>query len=366
MKIAYDSQIFLRQTYGGISRYFTKLENRINELPDVEARIFAPIHRNNYLINSYETNNFRLRLSTYPNRYGIGTILDAMSGAIATHQIHKYKPDLVHETFFSPLPLNKLTSKRVITVYDMIREIESPNSFKSKMKLSAILGADAVICISESTRQDLLRLVEIDPDKVSTIYLGADLPVLDSTPSVDQRISNGFLLYVGQRSGYKNFHKLLRSLSNSESMRMNFRLKVFGGGPFTNEENDLIRNLKLTNKVEKNDGSDEILFKLYSEATALIYPSTMEGFGIPILEAMASGCPVICGNLSSLPEVAGNAAAYFDPTSENSISAAIDETLASATLLSTMTARGLAQSAKFSWGNTALQTRDFYLKTMSS
>ena len=122
--------------------------------------------------------------------------------------------------------------------------------------------------------------------------------------------------------------------------------------------------MKISNSIFHLKGDDNLLAELYSNATALIYPSLYEGFGLPILEAMSLKCPVICSNTSSLPEVGGNAARYFDPNNIESISTIINRTIYDNLIIKKMIESGLNQTKLFSWENCGRETLDVYKKLL--
>ncbi len=122
-----------------------------------------------------------------------------------------------------------------------------------------------------------------------------------------------YLLYVGSRSGHKNFKGLLDAYSASPWLRKNFFLLCFGGGPFSAAEQAALAASASLERVRYLGGSDAVLAACYAHAALFVCPSFYEGFGIPLLEAMSLDCPVACSNSSSLPEVAGDAARLFDP-----------------------------------------------------
>jgi len=360
VKIAFDAQIFQRQKFGGISRYFTEMAKELCKLDGIEIRFLSPIHRNYYLQNSFRSEFFTYRLPIYPNRMGIGQKIDSISDFIASKQVLKYNPDIIHETFFASKidPLNK--ASRVLTVYDLIRETENPKSDISIRNMASIKRASAVICISESTRVDLLNLVPIDPSMVSTVHLAAAKIFYECRTVDSEWIPEDYILYVGQRNGYKNFDRMLKAFARASSLRSSFQLAVFGGGDFNPYEIELIRTLGIEHNIKKFDGNDTVLADLYKHASALIYPSLYEGFGIPVIEAMAAGCPVICSGNSSLPEIAGDAAIFFDPKSEDSMTDAMLKTLQNSKKLEEIRSKGVIRSTLFSWEKTARETAQIY------
>lgn len=363
LRVAVDNQIFQRQSYGGISRYFVELVHHFSEINDVSIEIFAPFHRNSYLENSFDPLTFRLQLFDYTNRFGVGSAIDRFSNLVSGYQIVKFKPQIIHETFYNG-PVDFLRHiPRVITVYDMIREMENPTSEKAKRKFASIMAASSIITISDSTREDLLSLIPVDPGNVKTIHLAAsDFFSPINTSSIESL--KPYVLYVGQRSGYKNFVNFCRAFSHSSNLRNELNIHVFGGGKFNKSELQVLDELNLLENVIKIDGDDIQLRIQYSNARALIYPSIMEGFGIPLVEAMKSGCPVICSDRSSIPEVAGEAAIYFDPTSTDSMRSIMESTLGNSEMLSTMQGRGLFRSQNFSWKKTAEETNLLYGDTV--
>ncbi len=365
MKIAFDGQIFQRQNFGGISRYFTEMAKELSKLEGLDIRFLSPIHRNHYLQNSFKRESLRYRLPIYPNRFGIGQKIDFLGDFIASKQVIKYNPDIVHETFFASKIDLRIRASRVITVYDLIRETENPTSAISSRNISAIKRANAIICISESTRIDLLNLVPLDPDLVSTVHLAAASIFYERGTVNSELIPNNYILYVGQRNGYKNFDRMLLAFAKASFVKSNFQLVVFGGGAFNQNEIQLLRQLGIVKNVKKIDGDDKVLADLYKNASALIYPSLYEGFGIPVIEAMASGCPVICSNRSSLPEIAGDAAVFFDPENEGSIMDAMITTLQDSTKMDEIRAMGIIRSTHFSWERTALETARIYRALIS-
>ena len=194
------------------------------------------------------------------------------------------------------------------------------------------------------------------------VYLGCD----DLVPPVDAgtRSQNGsrpYLLYVGSRGGYKNFEALILAFASSSYLRSDFSVMCFGGGAFIPDELALFRQLQLSDAhVRQISGNDEMLASMYKNAAAFVYPSLYEGFGIPPLEAMSLGCPVICGNTSSIPEVVGDAGEYFDPNDTESMRVAIETVLQSTGWSQELVAKGHARRLLFSWQRCASETLDVY------
>lgn len=361
MKIAFDSQIFTMQEYGGISRYICSLAQQLNTHHDVEAKIFAPLHINAYADSLPTSLAYGVKV---PRIRNTGRIVHAASQLLSRVAISRFKPQIVHETYFSSLSSTPKNARCVITVHDMIHERFS-SAFPrndpptSEWKKMSIMRAEHVICVSEHTKQDLLELIDISPEKISVVHHGFDplnLPAL-----VRQNANQPYLLYVGTRRGYKNFDGLLRAYANSSWLKANLRIVCFGGGRLLANELSLIKSLGLTlQQVEQVSGSDEQLATFYKNAAAFVYPSLYEGFGIPPLEAMSLNCPVICSDASSIPEVVGDAAEYFDAKNIDSITTAIEGVLQSAEKRNYFIAKGVVRCSSFTWKRCANETLAVY------
>lgn len=368
MNIAYDSQIFCAQTYGGVSRYFCEIATRISQLPDSRVTVVAPMAICAYLqrvpseivfgFKAPKTNRFRLA-----QRF-----LGVLAGDL---MLRANAPDLIHETYFLPYRLGPMKARRVITIHDMIHEkftSSFPNADKTpSYKKKSVERADHVICVSESTRLDAIEILGIPPEKITVVHHGFALMREGTGAEVKVKMPQGitrpFLLYVGHRGGYKNFAGLLEAYASSAYLCGDFGLVCFGGGTFQADELQAIHRFGLHEApIYQLTGSDEILAGLYSQASAFIYPSLYEGFGIPPLEAMEHGCPVICSDSSSIPEVVGNAGEYFDPANVDSISYAIERVMRSDSLRNTLILKGRERIKHFSWDRCAAETYDIYKK----
>lgn len=363
MLIGFDHQIFVLQEFGGISRYYCSLARELSQYDDVQARIVAPLHINGYL-RSAEVRSLRVG-QFVPRLPKTGRIIAGASAALFRQLSSVIRPDILHETYYSARATSGLRVPRVLTVYDMIHEL-FPQSFGANdpvagNKAAAVRRADHVFCISESTRRDLLERHRLPEDRVSVTYIGCDaLPA--AGPDVRDLVGEGtYLLYVGARSGYKNFSGLLETYASSAWLTGNFRLVCFGGGALTPGERKRMRELGLSEThVVQVGGGDERLASLYRNAAAFVYPSLYEGFGIPPLEAMSCGCPVVCSNTSSIPEVVGDAGEYFDPRQVGSMRAAIERVLQSPTDRQALVERGWERHKQFSWERCARETLDVY------
>ena len=369
MKIAFDQQVFLLQEYGGISRYICSLANELVKIDDVDARIFAPIHFNR---NFSSTEGISDKGFLLPKLNPKLFRLAFMAGTfLARKSINAFHPEILHETYFSLDEYCPVGAKRVLTVYDMIHE-KYADSFEggrgtSKPKKIAAQRADHVICISENTRQDLISICKIPMKKTSVIFLGVD-DIFSSLPQdIDSQVKlpKNFILFVGKRDGYKNFNGFLKAFSASTYLKENYSLICFGGNKLSNTEQALANAGGLRpNQLLYYSGGDDLLASIYRQADALVYPSLYEGFGLPPLEAMASGCPVICSNTSSLPEVVGNAGEYFDPLSKESMMEAMKRVLSSHKRRDDLIAKGFLQASKFSWEKCAQETMGVYRKLL--
>jgi glycosyltransferase involved in cell wall biosynthesis len=367
MRLAYDHQIFCLQKVGGISRYFCKLIEQLNKL-DQTTRVFAPIYRNQYLQQLPRQSVQGRQVVDYP-RY-CADLAVAVNGYVSRPQLKAWQPELVHETYFSKVRSGPTSRPSVVTVFDMISELGlegAPPSFaqmKATNKYAAVSRADYVVCISEQTRQDLIRLFNIQSEKVLTIHLGCDqeravaaaqesdesTARLSAMLSARLSSSRPYFLYVGLRQGYKNFSGLLRSIAASSRLKSSFDVIAFGGGTFTSDEQALIDELKFApEQIEQISGDDLTLTQLYQQASAFVYPSLYEGFGLPPLEAMLHHCPVVSSQVSAMPEVLGDAAEFFDPNQIDSIAQALERVAFSNDRRQELITKGVKRLKAFTW-----------------
>ncbi|HSK19865.1 MAG TPA: glycosyltransferase family 1 protein [Longimicrobiales bacterium] len=354
LRVHFDFQVFAIQTYGGISRYFSELVRRLDR-HGVDARIIAPLHINGYLRDLPNVSGVCVPRVRRTGR------LRQFANAIASRTLPQHA-DIVHETYYSSSAFLRARTARVITVYDMIHErfsAELAHDPLSARKRDAVQRADHVICISETTRRDLIEILGVAPDRTSVVHLAASLP----EPAGRSVIPDGdpFLLHVGERGGYKNFDRLLTVFAQTPGFARSFRLVCFGGPAFTAAELERQRAIGVEpGRVLHVGGDDTVLAALYARATALVYPSLYEGFGIPPLEAMVAGCPVICSTGGSIPEIVADAGEYFDPRDEDSLARAITRVIESPERTRELQQLGARRSSLFTWERCARQTARVY------
>lgn len=265
-------------------------------------------------------------------------------------------PWVVHRSYFGPRL--RINVPIVVTVYDMIAELY-PESFPRtdptpRHKRESVREAALVFAISETTKADLVRLIDCDPKKIRVLPLGVNPPADTAEQQAAERRGLGskpYVLYVGQRGGYKNFSTLLAAF-RSPALK-EFELVCFGGPPLSADEESLIQRTSLGGRVQHVVGDDVLLGAFYRSAACLVYPSRYEGFGIPPLEAMVRGCPVVAATGGSIPEVVGDAAELVDPDDAEGFAAAIVRLASDDGLRHDLIQRGHRRTLRYSWDRTA-------------
>ena len=234
-----------------------------------------------------------------------------------------------------------------------------PHGAGAREKKEAILGSDAVLCISESTKADLLNRVEVPEERITVTHLASEIDA--SISYGDEAVpEQSYFLYVGSRALYKNFDGLCRALARIIETRPEMRLCVVGS-PFNSKERKFLEELGLTKMVENyGEVTDNHLAKLYRCSVAFVYPSLYEGFGIPLLEAMACGTAIIASDCSSIPEVVGDAAVLFEPSDTNSLTEALFSMLNHPAKRSHYISKGNERIKNFSWEKTTSKTVQVY------
>lgn len=287
--------------------------------------------------------------------------------------LHRLGADLYHSPYY--LMPYRPGVPTVLTVYDLIpRLFPQYVSFRARclFRLAmalALRAANHVIVISAMTGSDLQAIFQVKPDRVTVIPLAAD-PAFYPRPSAEVeaiRLKYGlpevFILYVGSNKPHKNLARLIRALAQFaiRDPRSAIPLVVAGvWDPRHPEPRLLAERLGLKGIRWLGPVPEADLPALYSGATLFVFPSLYEGFGLPVLEAMACGTPVICSQTSGLSEVAGDAALLVDPYNVDAWAMAIEKALADRSLREEMRAKGLAQAARYSWQRTARATLAVY------
>jgi glycosyltransferase involved in cell wall biosynthesis len=296
--------------------------------------------------------------------------------------------DVVHYPYFDPFFLTLPFFKRqetVVTVHDLTPLVLSelfPIGIKGKIKWyfqkRALGKVDAIITDSKSSKKDISKIVGYPEDKIYVAYLAAaeSCKQIQNNQSLAQikkkyNLPDTFALYVGDVTANKNLPRLVKA-----ALRANVSL-VMVGKSLVDENvpnNPWTKDLIAVQELAKNNPqiirlgfvSDEDLVALYNIATVFIMPSLYEGFGLPVVEAMASGCPVITSLKGSLQEVAGEAAYIVDPNSIGSIAEGMQKIIGDRQLQKKLSGKGLEQAKKFSWEKTAEETNSVYQKVMSA
>lgn len=360
MRIVFDYQTFSARGYGGISRYFVELARALGRIEGVDVRVSSPLLASRFLVERrgevQATGMDVSRADWLPERVvrGVNRRLFPVAAALA-------RPDIVHETYYALGRTAPRSAKIVTTMHDTIPERLSeffPEVERHRRQVRAALSrADAVICVSESTRRDVLDLYDVDAARLHVVRLGSSIEPVEEKPAEE---TEPYLLHVGARYAYKNFEMLVKAFGAS-GLWHTHRLIAFSSKTFTGVELGAMDRAGVPrDRLRRVSGDDAQLARYYRGATALVLPSLYEGFGIPVVEAMRCGCPVIASNTSSLPEVGGDAVLYCDPREPESFAAAMRRVAQDDALRTSMAARGRARAAVFSWEQCAQETHAVY------
>lgn len=360
MRILYDYQAFL-QDFGGISRYFYELIQNLDEDGSTVCQLPPMLSNNEYIRGA----KFFRHLAFFEGKRfrGKGRIMSSINGFLSTKSLARGNFDVFHPTYYNPYFLDEIGTKPyVLTVYDMIHEI-FPQFFSGstirEWKKVLVEKATKIVAISHSTKKDLVEILNVPPDKIEVIWLGSSIHINHEGVTI-ARLPERYLLYVGKRGDQKNYLFFVRSLSEIIRADRSLWLVCAGGGGFNEAEKELHAELGIATQVVNVSADNLHLGSLYKHALAFVFPSLYEGFGIPILEAFDSMCPVICSDTSSLPEVGGDAALYFSPNNEDSIRNAVSSVLQSRELSRELVEKGSMRLRKFSWAETAKKTASVY------
>ncbi len=357
-----DEQIFALQPYGGISRMFASLARQFFTRPELLVELLplaAPVINRYVLDDDFLRERLAVReaRSEYRSAARYFTRVQPRRGL-----------DVVHNTFYLPNGLASYPgARRVVTVHDMIPEM-MPHTRRRldflTLKKRYVTNADHVICVSEATRSDLESIYGPLRMPVSVIHHGVDSRFSSDAPALSG-IRSPYVLFVGQRGHYKDAAVLMRAFANIANEHPDMTLLFVGGGAFTATERSHLRTLGIDDKTLQTTLADIHMPSVYAHATAFVFPSRFEGFGIPVLEAFACGTPAILARSTSLPEVGGDAALYFEPGDANDLAEHLSRVVSDDHLRRQLSQRGRQRAHMFTWKKAAEKTAEVYREVIN-
>jgi glycosyltransferase involved in cell wall biosynthesis len=358
MKVLFDYAAFVLQARGGVSRVSFELFSHLTQLPELDCKLFAGFHCNKYLHEASRQLKRHIWGIYLPSWLVRPRVFLPLNRYLFRLYAKIFSPDICHLTYFDT-PIVPENTKVIVTVHDLIQEL-FPGMFRkddpeADWKRNAISRSDALICISENTKKDVEQYFAPKEKPTAVIYHGNISPRQDLEPFNPEY---PYLFYVGNRRfDYKNFSIILEALA-CDQIDSSMHLICFGGGGLTDSEIEHIRDLNLESRVHQCSGDDDLLSSYYAGAHCLVYPSTYEGFGLPPIEAMAHGCPVVSSNAPPMPEIIGDAGLYFNPIDAVDLCHKLNAlNQAKRTHLIGIANKHVKQ---YDWGRTAEQVKDFY------
>lgn len=367
MRVLYDFQIFLDQKIGGISRYHC-------ELVKGSSNRISLIYSENLYLNKNEFSPF-IKFFFKFHFFGKSTCLHLLNFFYNIYSILKSDFDVFHPTYYNPYFLLFCKRPFVITVHDLIHEkyysnFLSKNKFsriKKKYlydKVSVLNKSSRIIAISNSTKNDIINYYNISESKIDVIYHGVSENFM-LFEILDLKLPARYVLFVGSRNTYKNFSFFIKAmkiiLENDPSLFV-----VCSGQPFTHFELDMLTNLKLRNRFFSFNASELELPTLYAKSSCFVFPSAIEGFGMPILEAFSTNTPCLLSDIACFREVADDAAIFFRLDDFEDFKVQISKILYSTDIRNDLLLKSSLRVKYFSWSKTLELTNRTYLKALSS
>jgi glycosyltransferase involved in cell wall biosynthesis len=373
MRIGFEGKVLTRRI-GGIGRYAIHLLEALLSLssqqhPDLEFVIFTAPQTDREILREVGT-------ETSECFRGIKSTL-LRSSVLLPVGVRWERIEVFHGLDQSGIPLFFKAGKYVVTIHDVI-PLVLPWAFSARHRLVLATAlarirsqAEMVIVPSTAAAEDVVQFLRVERERIRVIPMGceprfqpADEPARAATLRRRYHLPERYILFVGTLEPRKNIHTLLRAFARviAEMPQDELMLVIAGGNGWGGEDYrstvdalKLHRHVRFTGFVE-----DDHLPDLYRGALLFVYPSLYEGFGLPVLEAMACGTPVITSDRASLPEVAGDAALLVDPTRPEALAAAMASILSDSDLRQVLRAKGLARAQAFTWDAVAQQTIAIY------
>ncbi len=355
MKVVFDNKAYYIQKFGGVSVLFKELHDRVLKDKTVESKFIEYGEGGNSYQQSLEIPRKAI-IEKSPKFFAIKRLLPVSVGGA--------EPFVFHSTYFS-----YCSNPNAININTILDFIETKvgngkgSAFRTAFQKFIIRKSDMNVCISHSTKRDLLELCpDVPKEKVNVIHLSASSTyrVLQEKEVKLPFPAGSYLIYVGARAIRKNYHLLQNVIGQT-----NYNLVIAGNKLTDEERKELEKAIPSTRYVSLGYTEDERLNELYNNAAALIYPSSYEGFGIPVLEAQQAGCPVIALNTSSIPEVISlnpeSCPLLMQRDSEEELLSKI-HLLSDKNLMKQVVADGLENAKRFSWDKTYEEYRDLYEK----
>lgn len=375
MELFFDDTAFHLERRGGVSRYITQLALLMSQAGGVDrVHLFAGWNGNAFVRELPEVPKLSVYRLPRPRRFAGGDLVRAVSllwrRVVMARLSATCKESLIYHASFYPLDrvLRRLSSVSVCTIHDMIPELQmKPSRAASRYrdaKRDAIFGSARIACVSESSRQEMLRFFPEAQDRTEVVHNTTGLFKVAAQEELKDLPASPFFLMVGQRKDYKNGLLALRAFAAVAARDPSVELVLCGGSSCAQEER-LIEQLGLRPKIRYILPEDTLLKACYQRAQALLYPSRAEGFGLPVLEAMLSGCPVITTPLTSMPEVGGDAVLYAGPDDLELWVAHMYSLLALPSLKAQLARAGRFRSRLFTPEKQQERMREFYLNALS-
>ncbi len=361
--------------FTGVTRVAVELGRALQKRSDCEVVFLVPYRKGPFREGGYE----------FLYLPGCGRVAPLMlfGGPLTTIAARRLRLDLIHDPVgASPFTLGRWAGryKRVVSIHDAIafrypEGYPRLNNFLHRHYVPYTLrNVDAVVTVSDHAREDLNEFLGIPPPEVHVAPPGVSEtfhPVADAESAEVARrfgLDRPFILSVGAKEARKNLPRLILAFEDLHRDLPEYQLALVGPTLWRHPISiDAIKARGVRDRVRLIEYvSDEELRALYSRASLFVHPSLYEGFGLPVLEAMACGTPVVASNSTSIPEVAGDAAVFFDPTDVHALAEAMRHVLMDTDLQASLRAKGFERVSRFTWERAAETTAAVYRAVLGS